>query len=354
MTSFLSSPRRVALPLFLLWLGACGSPSTLPDSVKKRNGTVVVESCGIDPWQTATLEADDTRAVVGDVILICLYVRDGIAEPLAPADRASVSAVVASLQQRGYRVQLGVTTGEDPTAGQSTLDSVLADSTRRAALTASISAYAPLANGITVVPPALAAKSEASFRAFVSELSAAVPNRKISLFAPPQSMTPSDVPAGDAIKLAALANQLSHSYLMTLDLHCCDGEPGPTTASDWISTVVSFARPQVGTSTLSFSLPLYGTYFGNGQRQRQVSYLEAAGLAAHHHIEVRRHDDTDSLYFTFSEAGGVSTIYFDDSQSLLRTLSEVDQQVPAEVGVLYYGLGSEDPALFRNLKERMK
>ncbi len=354
MTSFSFPLRRVALPLFALWLGACGSPSQLPDSVKKRSGTVVVEGCGIDPWQTATLQSDDTRAVVSEVILICLYVRDGVAAPLAPADRASVSDVVSSLRQRGYRVQLGVTTGEDPTASQSTLDAVLADKAQRAALTASIASYASIVDGITLVPPALSAQSESSFRAFVSELSAQATDRKIGLFAPPQSMTPSDVPAGDAIKLTALQSQLSRGYLMTLDLHCCDGSVGPTTASDWISSVVSFARQQVSTTALSFSLPLYGTYFGNGQQQRQVSYLEAAGLASHHHIELLRHADTDSLYFTFSEAGGVSTVYFDDSQSLLRTLSEVDEQVPAEVGVLYYGLGSEDPALFRNLKERMK
>ena len=81
--------RRAALLLSFFSLSACGSNQELPDSVKKRNGTVVEESCALDPWQTATLQSDSARAVLNEVILLCLYVRNGVAEPLAPADHGS-------------------------------------------------------------------------------------------------------------------------------------------------------------------------------------------------------------------------------------------------------------------------
>lgn len=346
--------RRAALLLSFFSLSACGSNQELPDTVSKRYGTVVVESCALDPWQTATLQSDSARAVLSEVILLCLYVRNGVAEPLAPADQSSVAQVTSALKQRGYRVRLGVTTGETPGTTPSALEAILADPAKRAALIASLAGFSPISDGIALAPPTLLPTSEASFRAFVNELAATLPDRRIGLFAPPSSMTPSDVASGDAIKLSALSSSLSRSYLMTLDLHCCDDVPGPTTASDWITRVVTFARSQTNTASLSFSLPLYGTYFGATKTQRQVSYAEAAGMAASRHIEILRREDTGSLYFSFSDAGGVSTVVFDDSHSLLRTLSEVDAGVPADVGVLYYGLGGEDPNLFAALKERMK
>lgn len=345
---------RAALLLSALSLSACGSGQSLPDSVKKRSGTVVVEGCSLDSFQTSTLQSDDARAVASEVILLCLYIRDGVAAPLAPADRGSVSQTVSWLQQHGYRARLGATTGEVSTTPPSSLEPILADPAKRSTLVSSLAGFASISDGMTVVPPTLSAQSEASFRAFFTELSATVPDRRVGLFAPPSTMSPSDVPSGDAIKLSALSGSLSRGYLMTLDLHCCDDTPGPTTASDWITNAVSFARSQTSTTSLSFSLPLYGTYFGANKTQRQVSYAEAAGMAASRHIEILRREDTGSLYFSFSDVGGVSTVIFDDTHSLLRTLSEVDAGVPADVGVLYYGLGGEDPTLFSSLKERMK
>lgn len=351
-TAFLSGLCRISLLCGVFALLGCGS-SGLPDSVKRRAGTVVVESCALEPFSQSSLLSDNARAVVSDVVLVCLYVRSDAVTPAAPADRASVTQVVSMLRQRGYRVQLGVTTGEPLAQTPSLLEPTLRDVNRRGALTASIADFASLADGIVIIPPQLSNSAEPYFRSFVSELVTATPTHHVSLFAPPITTSPSDIPGGDAINLPALRDQLSQVYLMTLDLHCCDGEPGPTTSADWISEVATFAKPAQTSTPYSIALPLYGTHFGP-KDQRQLSYLEAVGLAGHEHIEILR-DHSGSLHFDYTdETGALAHVYFDDAQSTLQLLSEIDQHVPTTVGVLYYGVGSEDPALWSMLKERMK
>ena len=352
MRSAFTSLGHLLMLLGICALGGCGN-SGLPDSVLRRTGTLVVESCTLDPWQQNTLFSEDTRAVVSEVILLCLYIRDDLASPAAPADRASVTELISQLRQQGYRVQLGVTTGEPTDKTPSKLDALLRDPARRAVLVASIASAAPLSDGIVVSPPQLAVATESAFRSFLTELAAAIPSRRVGLFAPPSITSPSDIPGGDAINLSALRSQLSSAYLMTLDLHCCEGVPGPTTSASWISEVALFAKPLLGSTPLAVSLPLYGTHFGK-DTQRPVSYLEAVGIASREHIEILRNEEGNLHFNYLDQTGSVSQIYFDDAESTLRMMWQLDKSLSAEVGILYYGLGAEDPGLWGELKERMK
>ena len=355
-TSLSTSLCRLSVSLLgllgVLGLWGCGD-AQLPDSVKRRSGTVLVDGCGLDSFQETSLLSDNTRAVVSEIILLCLYVRDDLASPLAPADRRSLTETVTQLHQRGYRVQLAVTTGEPVTQTPSKLEALLRDPARRALLTSSVVDYSSLVDGVVIAPPQLSNGSESAFRTWLGELTSALPSLRVSLFSPPSSESPSDIPGGDAISLSALRSQLAQVYLMTLDLHCCDGTPGPTTASDWIANVALFAKPLLGATPLSIALPLYGTHYG-AKTQREVSYLEAVGLAGAEHIQILR-DESGALHFDYTDSSGaLAHVYFDDAHSTLQTLSNLDQTVPAEVGVLYYGVGAEDPALWATLKERMK
>lgn len=344
---------RTALFSGSLALLGCGTSTVTIESIKHRPGTAVVESCELDSLQQLSLLSEDARAVVSDVVLLCLYIRDDVAAPLAPADAASVQQTVTTLRQRGYHVQLGVQTGEAFSQTPSKLDALLQNNTRRAVLTASIVNQAGLADGIVLAPPTLSTATEPAFRAWIAELSQSLGSRKLSLFAPPSSQSPSDIPGGDAIDLTALQSQLARAYLMTLDLSCCDEAPGPTTSGDWISSVMSFAQQRTPNLAMQFSVPLYGTYFGP-QGQRQLSYLEAVGMAGDKQIEVLRNED-GALHYSYQEQSGQRTeVYFDDAHSLLQTLSVVDSSVLPSVGVLYYGVGGEDPALWSTLREKMK
>ncbi len=344
---------RTALLSGSLALLGCGTSTVTIDSVKQRPGTAVVESCELDSLQRLSLLTEDARAVISDVVLLCLYIRDDVAAPLAPTDAASVGQTVSDLRQRGYRVQLGVQTGEAFSQTPSKLDALLQNNARRAALTASIVSQAALADGVVLAPPTLSTATEPAFRTWIAELSQSIGARKLSLFAPPSSQSPSDIPGGDAINLTALQSQLSRAYLMTLDLSCCDGAAGPTTSAEWISSVVSFAQKQTPNLAMQFSVPLYGTYFGP-QGQRQLSYLEAVGLAGDRQIEILRNEE-GALHYSYQEQSGARTeVYFDDAHSLLQMLSQLDDSVLPSVGVLYYGVGAEDPALWSTLREKMK
>src|ERR1700719_1706841 len=89
---------RATLPALLLplWLCLWGCDSQGPVSpvgvrpdaggpLTHRQGTVVVDDCTLDPWQSATLQSPAARRVIQDVVLLCLSVQDTGA--VAPADR---------------------------------------------------------------------------------------------------------------------------------------------------------------------------------------------------------------------------------------------------------------------------
>jgi spore germination protein YaaH len=344
---------RTALLSASVALLGCGTSTVTVDSVKHRAGTAVVESCELDSLTRLSLLSDDARAVISDVVLICLYVRDDVATALAPADVSSVGQTVSELHKFGYRVQLGVTTGEPFSQTPSKLDALLQSTTRRATLTASIVSQAPLADGIVLIPPTLAQTTEPAFRTWIGELSQSITSSKLSLFAPPSSQSPSDIPGGDAVNLSALQSKLARVSLMTLDESCCDGMAGPTTSASWISSVVSYAEQTSPTLPMQFAVPLYGTYFGP-QGQRQLSYLEAVGLAGDRNIEILR-SEAGALHYSYQEPSGARTeVYFDDAHSTVQLLSQIDASVLPSVGILYYGVGGEDPALWSTLREKMK
>jgi spore germination protein YaaH len=344
---------RTALLSVSFALLGCGSSTVTVDTIKYRSGTAVVESCELDALTRQSLLTDDARKVISDVVLLCLYIRDDVATPLAPADISSVGQTVSDLRKFGYRVQLGVTTGEPFSQTPSKLDALLQNTTRRATLTSSLVSQASLADGILLVPPTLDKTTEPAFRTWVGELSQSITSSKLSLFAPPSTQSPSDIPGGDAINLPAIQSKLARASLMTLDESCCDGSPGPTTSASWISSVVSYAQQTSPTLPMQFAVPLYGTYFGP-QGQRQLSYLEAVGLAGDKHIEILR-SEAGALHYSYQQPSGERTeVYFDDAHSTIQMLSQIDESVLPSVGILYYGVGGEDPALWSTLREKMK
>jgi spore germination protein YaaH len=55
----------------------------------------------------------------------------------------------------------------------------------------------------------------------------------------------------------------------------------------------------------------------------------------------------------YSASDGVHTVWVDDARSLGRTLGAWQTEaLGAEIGVVYFGLGAEDPSLFSTLAGR--
>lgn len=335
-------------------LAGCGDAG-LDDPVRKRAGTLLIEQCTLDAGQRQALSQDALASVVSTAIVLCPAIREGVVTPRDPDALSAMNSTLSFLRQRVQRVELGITArdelGQD--LSSSRLATLLRDPVQRDLTTSGVATFASGADGLVVAFPALTSDSAADLTAWVKALAAKTPGRKPSIFAPPSSTEPSDLPDGSAVDLTALAGSLRSVYSMTLDFSCCEGQPGPTTESSWAASVVNLASRQSGLSAVNFALPLYGVQFV-GNTTQPLSYLAAAGLASAQHLQVLRAEE-GSLHYSFNDAKNQrNEVWFDDAHTTARRLRGIDSLVGAEVGVLYYSLGGEDPALWSTLQGLMK
>lgn len=345
---------RGCTALLLTLVTACGSTEG-GGPLLRRHGSVLVEGCTLDGWQQATLASDAARQVISEVVLLCLSVHDDGGISPDAASREALARQVSSLRDLGFAVSLGVTSRGDDLVDYppERIAGWLRNRDVRDQVTTTLSALARGASGLDVALPQLPDGARADLSAWITELSAAVrPGAQLGLLAPPSSMEPSDLPGGAAYDLRALAPQLDRVRLMTLDYSCCGEGPGASTDPAWIGGVFGLARARTGTTALSFALPLYGTAFGPGSLERPVGFLEALGLANLYQVQIQR-DPAGSLHFDYTDKlGAARSVWFDDARSLTGYQQALDAQVPADVGAFYYGLGTEDPALWGELLRR--
>lgn len=335
-------------------LAACGSGS-MDDPVRKRAGTLLIEQCTLDAGQRQALSQDALASVVSTAILLCPAIREGVVTPRDGDALAAMNSTISFLRQRVQRVELGITARDELGQDLSTtrLAALLRDPVQRDLTTTEAATFASKADGLVVALPALGSDSEADVTAWVKDLAAKTPGRKPSIFAPPSSAEPSDLPGGSAVNLNSLAGSLRSVYSLTLDYSCCEGQPGPTTDSAWAASVVKLASRQSGLGSVNFALPLYGVRFV-GTTPQPLSYLAAAGLASAQHLQVLRAEE-GSLHYSFLDAKNQrNEVWFDDVHTTARRLREIDSLVGSEVGVLYYSLGDEDPTLWSTLQGLMK
>jgi hypothetical protein len=105
---------------------------------------------------------------------------------------------------------------------------------------------------------------------------------------------------------------------------------------------------------LDVAVPLYGTDFGSGG-PRPVTYLEARAVADSTHSDVARGPNGTLHFQWMDQAGGGHETWFDDGVSTARILHAWDPgTLPASVGVVFYGLGAEDPMLWDTVMRGMQ
>jgi spore germination protein YaaH len=341
----------------------CSGPSGEHDNVgltshrplAHRHGAVVVDGCALDTWQTGALASSATKRLVSEVIFLCLVPRaTGEVGPSDPSAVANLAATVNVLHDEGYRVKLAVSftdeTGRKYDGVQTAAH--LADPVWTKTVIANLKTASNIADGLELDLQRLPSTASAFVTSFTTDLAAAIrPGRELGMFLPPSIQTPSDVVGGDAFALDALAPLLDHARVMTLDFSCCNQTPGPTIDPGWAVDAVRFAAARMPKARIDVAFPLYGTDFGpNGQRA--VSFLEASAVANARHAPLER-GPTGALQFTYRDDTGDHAVWFDDAESTARALSGWDATtLPLEVGIVFYGLGSEDPALFDALSSR--
>lgn len=352
---------RAAIAAALFVLTGCGpSAEDAPlDDVRvvRRRLSVIVESCVTDPWQSATLESAATRAVLAEVILLCPSFRaDGVVTPSDPAARSEVQRTVSALRGLGYRVTLGIRANDErgvPLTGAQVAAS-LSTAATRAKIIDGLLAVAANADGLELALFAVAASARTDLVLFTNELRSALgPTTQLGVFAPPSVREPSDLPDGDAYDLRSMRASVSRFRLMTLDFSCCGVPPGPTIDPGWAVDAMRLAKSKE-LPGIDIAYPLYGWDFRAGS-ERPVTFFEARGIAAWRGISIER-GPTHAPHFRWTDTDGlVHDTWFDDATSTIRALEAWPTSVvPADVGVVLYGLGAEDPELFPALQKAMR
>lgn len=324
-----------------------------PSSVPRRRGAVIVDGCTLDAAQRATLQTPGARRVLQEIVLLCLAVdENGRASPTDMDAREALFREIGALRALGYRVLLGagLGTSRDSLYGAERAGATLAAKAARDLATTELGVFAAAADGIDLHLAPLPSASRDDLTAYVSGLSKAIGRERLELFLPPSQTSPSDLPGGEAFALQLLAPLVSRLRVMTLDYSCCPG-PGPTVEPLWAQDVMTFTRREAGGVPLDFAFPLYGTDFGpNGQRS--VTWLEATGLSQAGSVTVRR-TANGAPTFGYDGSDGAHVVHFDDATSTSLFLSALDHHaLPADVGVVFYGLGAEEPGLFGELSRR--
>ena len=356
-----------ALAAVLVAASGCGSSSGdttdhigLPahdtgNPLPPRSATVLVDTCVLDPWQIETLHDRATQHVVSEIIILCLVPQlDGTVGPRDPSAMAQLAATITDLHKYNYRVNLGVAFTDESGQrfdGDQTL-TLIKDPVWRAQFLGTIGAAAAPADGIEIdieKIPGISARDAVS--ELITELSPLIrPQKRLNIFVPPSVSEPSDLPTGDAFDLAVLAPLVDRMRVMTLD-YSEGGPAGPTTDPGWAVDAVRLAKSH--SANVDVAYPLYGIDFSqNGDRL--TSWTEAMGIVSAQQLQISRSPtNTPSIHY-ISDDGLPHDLWWDDAESTADALGAWTYDVmPEDVGVMYYGLGSEDPQLFQALSSRL-
>jgi spore germination protein YaaH len=344
----------VAAPLLL----ACGiTPSgsiTENDtqSIPTRHGTVIADGCLLDSWQMDALDDSATKKVVQEVVLDCLLPHaDGTVTPADASGQADLDLLMTTLRKLGYTVSLAAsfTTDDGYTYDGTQTATELTDPTWIEKVAAGILQVASQADGVELDLEQLPATAQPNVTKLVSEVAtlAHVASKKVGVFLPPSTVSPSDVVGGDAFDVATLGTFTDRFRVMTLDFSGTTA--GPTIDTGWAVDAVRFAQNSAPNVALDVAYPLYGNDFslGTNAPPRFTTFLEAQGLASTYDVVASRSPSRELMLDYTNDAREPHELWYDDSDSTLVALHAWDAQtLPTTIGVVYYGFGAEDPALW--------
>lgn len=354
--------KRTFGALALLLVTACGASSGeeterigmgADTPLPARKGTILVDGCVIDTWSRSTLALASTKRVAQEVVMLCAVPRlDGTVGPRDPSAVGALAGLVEDLHREGYRVNVGVAftdeTGQRYDGSQTR--TFLANAAWRARFGETLPAVVGPADGVEIDLQQLPNDARSDVTALVAEAAARIrPGKKLNVFVPPSVTVPSDLPGGDAFGRRDLAPYVDRMRIMTLDYS--ESGPGPTIDPGWAVDAVRLALADF--PACDVSMPLYGTDFGPRGR-RPTTWFEARAISDSGGIPIER-GPTGAPFFRYTSFGREPhEMWFDDATSTARALGAWSFDVlPPEVGVLFYGLGAEDPSLFESLGSRM-
>jgi hypothetical protein len=358
--SFVSLARLVpALALVVLGSGCGPTDKTIAPGAEEgplpfRPAAVVIDSCPLDTAQRAQLASTEMRRVVGEVILLCLHAREnGAVEPTEPEAAARLRADMDELRGEGYEVRLGLNAGETQLQvyRPDVATKLVSDPAWRAQVVAGVKPWMTGSSGLDLAFPVVSDSARDPLTALITALSSVARARgTFGLFVPPATASPSDWSGANAYDLAsAFGDGVDKLRVMTLDYSCCAPPGGPSIDPGWAVDALRFNASQVPTAQPFVTMPLFGTDFGP-DGARSVTYLEAQALGEYFHGDLTR-EATGALHLAYVDAAGSAhDLWYDDIFSTRLALSAwASPTLDSHVGVLFYGVGAEEPGLWASL-----
>jgi hypothetical protein len=350
-------PSLVITGLLLAGCGVPGSdvrrfPGSGDATFPARRGTVLVMGCSLDAGQRATLANDDVRHVVSEVELFCLAAGDGgVIAPTDPSEAAAARATAADVRAMGYEVTFGLVIGDAWSAPYPAdrAGALLADTKAVNAIPAALAPFAASVDHIDVAPWPLPTSARSDAVTFVATVGAGLPKGvSLSVQVPPSATDPSDLFDGEAFDVAALGSIAGRVRVMTLD-YSDPSAPGPTTDPGWAVAAYRLAHGKATGAAFDVALPLYGWDFTNGVAT-SITWADSIALARAHGAPITR-GPSGVPRSSFDDGGAHHELVCDDAQSLTLDLGAWDPDtLPRDVGVLYWGLGAEDPGLWAAIR----
>jgi hypothetical protein len=324
--------------------------------IPQRRMTIVAETCSPDGYQLTGLDHPGLRRVTNELILVCPIVRlSGEVAPADPDARAALSRTVGLARAAGYKTRIAVTMGDDLVSfpipySTNRSEPVLRDPAWRAKVVANLKPFADMADGLEIDFLNLPSGSrQAVTELFVALDKAVRPAKQLGVMAPPSTMDPSDTLGGAAFNLTAIAPHVDRIRMMTLDYSCCGQGGGPSIDSGWAVDVARYGLSKANGVPVDIAFPLYGTDFSD-LGERFIDYTDGRAMADVFGVTPQRAIGGELNFVWIDAAGHEHETWYPDAITASRVLGAWDPSVlPRDVGVVFYGLGAEDPALFSTL-----
>jgi len=211
-------------------------------------------------------------------------------------------------------------------------------------------------DGIDIDYEMFALKTRDVFSTFVEELAAALHEhgRLLAVTVHAKTVDQSPFPsaaAQDWVRLAAAADIFN---LMTYDYTNRNEPPGPVASIPWVAQVVDYALTTTAADNAAakvrVGLPFYGYSWRRGRPPATTTTWEATDrLVTQFGLEVARDSESHELVVELDVSGlPRQQVYVSDA---VTTAARLDA-LPATGGVAIWGIGGEDPANWRVLRER--
>ena len=202
--------------------------------------------------------------------------------------------------------------------------------------------------GVDIDYENLLAEDRDLFTLFIQELSEDLKKEGIQLSVTVQPKKgPSRGVGSGAADWAELCKTADRLQIMLYNLHNGKTDPGPMATLTWIQEIWRYARKECADEKIVPVLKVSGMLWGSDE-VKGIHFQDAELLAREHGVEIQRHLDGQSPYFSYTVGEKRYTAYYEDSLSLREKVSLLKSLNCRRI--LFWSFGKQDPALLPDLQ----